>query len=191
MTHYLVSAPAAEPITKALALSWARVDDTRFDTIIDTYLLVWARKQCEELTRRAMITQTWAMKLSEFCEGGIEIPVTPLQSVSSITYYDANNNQQTLSASAYQVETTGLVGRITLAFGHSWPQVYPRIDAITVTWVAGYGATAASVPEGLRIWMLAQIAWFLRHPEAMTEPVALAPVPLYDGMLDPYRLVQV
>ena len=55
----VTSAPAAEPITSALAKEWLRVDsgDTSQDNII-TLLITACRRRVEEYIRGALITQT-------------------------------------------------------------------------------------------------------------------------------------
>lgn len=101
----------------------------------------------ERHTRRAFITQTWRLSLSCFPSQRIYLPRPPLQSVTSITYVDANGTTQTLSSSLYQVSTDGSPGFVEPAFGQSWPSVRSEtIEAVKITYVAGFGDDAENIP---------------------------------------------
>ena len=56
-----------------------------------------------------------------------------------------------------------------------------------VRFVAGYGATAASVPDDIRLWMIAHACQVLRLPEGITSGT-LAPLPFVDRLLDAYMV---
>lgn len=116
-------------------------------------LIKTARQSAEAFTRRAFITQTWDLKLNGFPRQ-IEVPLPPLISVTSLAYLDANGASQTLTV------TTGYVvdapagpyadpGRITLPYGVMWPQSQMVENAVTLRFVAGYGA-ASAVPEAIK-----------------------------------------
>lgn len=77
--------------------------------------------------------------------GIIEFPHPPLQSVVSITYYDSSGTLETLSPTVYDVQT-GTPGRINPQFGKIWPVALPRIGAVTIRFVAGYGDDPSTVP---------------------------------------------
>ena len=44
------------------------------------------------------------------------------------------------------VDTDSYPGRVTLAYGETWPSTRGIANSVTITMVAGYGSTAASVP---------------------------------------------
>jgi Phage gp6-like head-tail connector protein len=77
--------------------------------------------------------------------GIIEFPHPPLQSVSYVHYYDSSGGLQTLDPSVYDVQL-GTPGRLNPAFGKIWPTTLPRIGAVTIRFVAGYG-DATTIPE--------------------------------------------
>ena len=76
----------------------------------------------------------------------IKVPMPPLQSVSSIQYQDSNNATQTLAASNYTVDTDREPGRIVQSSTGSFPSTYPDLNAVTITFIAGYG-DRETVPE--------------------------------------------
>lgn len=147
----LTSAPAVEPISTAEAKLFLRVDHTTDDTLIAS-LIKAARRSCELFQNRVYITQTWKLYLDEFPEKEIRLPFSPVQSVSSVTYVDADGDTQTLSASTYQVDAKGVKPSIYLAPDTlTWPTTQTdKINAVTVTFVAGYGAAGSDVPEHIR-----------------------------------------
>ena len=146
-------APTVEPLSVTEAKGYLRVDHTTDDTQIESVIKA-ARRSCERFQNRLYITQTWKMYLDHFPAGGecITIPHCPLQSVTSITYVDTNGDTQTLSSSLYQVDAKGVNPKVVLAPGVAdWPSTQTeKINAVTITYVGGYGNTASTVPENIR-----------------------------------------
>lgn len=95
---------------------------------------------------RAIVTQTWALHLPRFpaCRQ-ITLPLPPLQSVTSIAYVDAAGDEQTLSSGAYDV-LDGPKSAVVLKSDQAWPSTGAHPRAVTITFVAGYGAPEA-VPK--------------------------------------------
>jgi uncharacterized phiE125 gp8 family phage protein len=137
------------------------------DTIITAYIKA-ARKYCEGFQNRAYITQTWEYWLDAWPdEDYIEIPLPPLSSVTSILYYDTDDTENTLDADEYTVDTDSEPGRVFLNYGESWPSETLRPhQGICITFVCGYGATAASVPELVTLAMLLLIGDYYENREA-------------------------
>ena len=123
------------------------------DDDLITGMAVAARKYLEEsYLHRALITQTWDYYLDRFpATNFIEIPRPPLISVSQVEYIDSDDTTNTLSPDDYDVDTDSEPGRIVLGYGNSWPSFTPRpMNPIVIRFVAGYGATAATVPQDMR-----------------------------------------
>lgn len=143
----LVTAPTTEPLTTAEVKLHLRVDHSVEDTPIAMYAKA-ARQAVEEQCWIALMTQTWDYFLDAWpVNGEIELPRPPLQSVTAITYRDDDGTTHTLSASDYNVDTSGLLGRVVLKPSAAWPTV--ELDSgspIKVRFVAGY-ASAALVPD--------------------------------------------
>jgi len=110
----------------------------------------------EGLLNRALVTQTWEMKIDEFPVSTIKVPLPPLQSITSIEYIDTGGTTQTLAASKYKVlnvASPGRAGLIEPAFGEVWPTTRLEREAVIVTFIAGYGGRE-SVPEFIRHLLL-------------------------------------
>jgi uncharacterized phiE125 gp8 family phage protein len=171
----ITSQPAAEPITVSEAKAHLRVDHTTDDTYIES-LITASRVWAERYQARAYINQTWKMYLDAFpVQGYIPIPIAPLSSVTSITYVDINGDTQTLDAARYQVDSKVQPSRVYLAPGVSWPSTrFEQKNAVTITFVAGYGATSASVPASMKhaIKMLVSDMYQNRESEVVGKSVA-------------------
>ena len=165
MSLVLVTAPALEPVTLQEAKDDARVDGSDDDALIDA-LIVMSREQVENTTHRALITQTWDWAMDGFPRW-FELPKPPLQSITSIKYIDDSGVEQTLAASSYRVDSASEPGRITPAWGESWPSTRSVTGAVTVRFVAGYGTNPSDVPESLRL----ALRRVLNHNYEHREPV--------------------
>ena len=140
--------PKSTPISLSDLKDHLRIyDTTEFDAQL-TNVLDAAIGQVERATGRALITQTWEMRLDKLAKC-IKVPHAPLQSVTSIQYQDSSDAQQTLGTSFYTVDTSSNPGRIVEAYNYSYPETYNDINAVLITFVAGYG-DAEDVPEPLK-----------------------------------------
>ncbi len=124
----------------------------------------------EGLLNRALITQTLEMTVNRFWGWPLVLRLPPMVSVTSITYLDVDGDSQTLATSEYRVlnaATPTAQGRIELAFGSSWPSTRAVEQAVTITYVAGYGARN-DVPEYIRHLILVMVKMLFDEREPMT-----------------------
>lgn len=192
MPLVLQTAPTTEPVTTAEAKTHLRVTTSDDDTYIGTLITV-ARRHVETITGRALINQTWDYFLDNFPPGDkIVIPLPRLSSVTSVKYTDKDNVQTTFAASKYIVDTNNEPGQIVLAYGESWPTFTPKpINAVEIRFVAGYGSTAASVPEGVKQAMLLLIAHWYENREPVNIGNIVTEIPeTINALLWPYRIMQ-
>lgn len=178
MSLFLVTAPAAEPVSVQDAKAQCRVDTSDEDALFAT-LVIAAREYVETATHRALITQTWDWTLDGFPDWTLVLPLPPVASVTSITYVDTAGVTQTWAASLYRTDLPAgpyaSPARVTPAYSESYPSTRAVTNAVTVRFVAGYG-TAASVPASLK----AAIKLLVAHWYARREPLTngtVAPVP--------------
>lgn len=149
--------PTVEPVTKTEVKRHLAIaeSDTSNDNALDV-LIESARRKLEEDTGLAVISQTYTQVFPVFADG-LRLARKPISSVTSIQYFDGGNTSQTLSTSVYAFDAS--TQQIRLKADQSWPDVYSRWDAITVTFVAGY-ANAAAVPANIKHAMLALCAFY-------------------------------
>ena len=174
-----VTASAILPITLQEAKDHLRVDSADDDSLIEALIAV-AVDRVDGRTGtlgRALITQTWDLVCDLFPWWEIPVPLPPLQSVTSIQYIATDGTLTTLSSSLYKVDTVSEPGRITPAYAQVWPATRDEINAVTVRFVAGYGATAQSVPTPIRQALLLTIGHWYLNRETTTD-ARLAEMPL-------------
>lgn len=168
----LVTGPTTEPVTLADAKSHLRIDTTDEDAYLSA-LIKAAREKLEQDMRRAFVQQIWEMFMDCFPDE-ITIPLPPLVSVTSVKYLDTAGTEQTLATSEYVVDAKSEPGRIALAYGKSWPSTRDTVNAVTVRFVAGYGAAGATnseqkVPDGIRH----AVKFLVAHWYENREPISL------------------
>ncbi|RWG80942.1 MAG: hypothetical protein EOQ69_19360, partial [Mesorhizobium sp.] len=141
------------------------------------------------ITGRALVTQTWQQDFDGFGQC-LRLPVGPLASVSSVTYYDGSNVQQTLGTSVYDKFTDALGPYVGLKPNQSWPSTYARPDAVSVTFVAGEAVDDVPAPLKVAIMLLAA-NWF-ENREAVNVGNITSEMPMgVAALIAPYRRVGV
>jgi uncharacterized phiE125 gp8 family phage protein len=165
--YELVTPPAEEPLTLVEAKAHCRIDHADEDDLLDAFIVA-AREYVEDLTWRQLVTATWKLYLDDFPRGRqIRLNKPPIQSITSIEYYDVEGDLQTFAASKYWVDTIHAPGGILLKNGEAWPVVeVDRPNAVIITFVAGYGA-AAAVPEKAKHAMRLLISHWDQNREAV------------------------
>lgn len=108
--------------------------------------------------------------------GVIDIPLAPLQAIVDVQYYDFSDTIQTVDPSTYVV-SLGAPARIQPNYSRVWPISRPSIDSVRITFTAGWGDTAADVPETDIVAIKLLAAHWYYHREAVSEG-GFAPVPL-------------
>ncbi len=183
-------APAEPLLSLADVKAHLRVDHSDEDMLISSLVDAAASHidGYSGILGRALVTQTWAVEFPTFLNR-LDIPLGPVQS-ATIQYYDSTNTQQTLATSVYAVLSDGLGPYVGLKYNQQWPQTYTRDDAVKITWVAGYGVNASSVPAAIRAAMLLLIGHWYANREAVNVGNITSELPLsVAALLAPFRRV--
>jgi len=157
-------------------------DDVLIGTMIEA-----VTKMAEVELNRSFVDTTWEMKLDKFPRGHhrknrvIRPTRSPLSSVTSITYIDDDGVSQTLATTEYSVDTAREPGRITEAFDKTWPDTRDIPNAVTITFVAGYG-DKENVPENIKAASKLLFADQYENREAST-PLRLQELPAVQNLL--------
>ena len=138
-------------VTLARALAWKKDFAQAIATQKQALALVGDGEEAEAYTQRSLITQTWECRLDRFptdADGGPSIRLWhgPVQSISSVRYVDTLGATQTLSGALYTTDLGLEPGFVLPAVDTSWPDTLECANAVTVTFVAGYGDAASDVP---------------------------------------------
>lgn len=162
-------APNVPLVTTAEAKLRCRIDGSDEDNLIDS-LISAATAHLDGysgILGRALLAQTWQQDFCDF-DDPLRLPVGDYLSGLVVTYYDSANDQQTLSSDVYSILSDVRGPFIALNYNQAWPSVYTREDAVRVTWVAGYGTTAADVPAPIKQAILLLVGHWYANREAVT-----------------------
>lgn len=185
-------APVSDPVTledtKLHCRALADVEDE--DDLITSYLRA-ATALVEEQLGRGLLTQTWKQAQDWFADETWLARAAPLQSVTSVKYYDTAGVLQTLSTSIYRADTVCEPGRVLLKPTQVWPTVQSdRGQAVEVTYVCGWtSADAIPAPIKAALYLLVDHLWENRGAVVVGVGVGAVELPLGVGsLLAPYRV---
>lgn len=175
MNWKVTTKPTVEPVELVDAKLHLRIENehTDEDGLIATHIAT-AREFCEGYQNRAYLMQTITMQFDRF-PIFIEVPLPPLQSVTSIKYYDTNGDQQTLDSSVYKLDKISEPGKINLAYGASWPVIRGDINGVEVVCVCG-NVSANDVVARVKQAMLLIIGHLYENRE-LTTPITIKELP--------------
>lgn len=193
----LITAPAEEVLSIDEVATHLRVDGLTVSPPSDEYNLIVSLMKSARLylegkdgiLGRALVTQTWDMYLDEFPDCGcIEVPLPPLQSITSIYYTDTAGTEQLLDASMYVVDNVTEPARIRPAYGQVWPLTRCQMNAVRIRLIAGYG-NAIAVKEPIKQAMKLIIGHWYEHREEVIVGNQMMTVPMaVDALCAPYRI---
>lgn len=202
-------APAVEPVTLAEAKAHCKIDASDEDAYI-TALITAAREMVCTLTGRSLINETWTATLdawpavdalhdwwdgvregpiSQLAASYVELTKAPNVAITSVNLLDEDNAATLWAATGYYLVDNHGYGRLTLRRGQVWPIPLRDAGAIVITFTAGYGASAASVPFALKHAIMLLVShWFEnRMPASECASSKLMPAGL-GSILASYRL---
>src|SRR6056297_3113503 len=78
--------------------------------------------------------------------GYVDLPFAPVQSVTTVTTFNRDDTSSVFPAAKYGLDERS--GRLYLNEGEVWPTDLRDYEAVSIVYVAGYGA--ASVPEAIK-----------------------------------------
>ena len=165
MALKLITAPSLLPVSLAEAKAHLRITDDVEDTLITAFLHT-AVAGAEHETGRALMPQTWEVTLDAFPDA-VELTRTPVQSIESVTYANADGTATVLSNVFYALDAADEFGwaYVVPAYDGAWPETRDEINAVRVRYVAGY-ASAEEVPAAIKSWILLQVGALYENRES-------------------------
>lgn len=173
-----ITPPSTEPVLLDEARSQCRVDDYDSDGQL-AGLILSAREWAQDFTGRVIVTQTWEMSLDTF-PSVIDLPLAPVQSITSIKYTDPAGAEQTLDPSAYEADLLSQPARIRPV--DAWPSIDDAYNAVRVRFVVGYAPEHPDWHRFRTAILLHVEAHYDRDPTTMPILIAAA-----ENMLWPLR----
>jgi uncharacterized phiE125 gp8 family phage protein len=163
LRYKIVVPPAGFVLTLAEIKEALKVSTTDEDYLIQTYLAA-ATEQVEQRLSVCLLTQTIDQYFDRFptSKRFLELARGPMQSVTAVTYTDANGNLLTWNSSLYATDTISRKPRIGPKQLQTWPLVEQNLNAVKVRFVAGYGGRN-SVPAQFKHLILTIIGDWYQH----------------------------
>lgn len=187
MRVYELSAPAVEPLAYADVAAHLRLDGTAQQALIESYIKA-ARMAVENITARALIHRTLRLVLDEWCSV-ITLAKPPISSITAVSVTLLDGSTVTVPPTAYRLLLGDAETRLLIP--NTAAVASPGIAAggIAIDYVAGYGATAAAVPQAFKTAMQLLIgAWYdQRVPNALSSHGGLMPAAAL-ALLEPYKV---
>lgn len=195
----LISGPNEEPVTLAEAKLQVRQDHDDDNTYLSS-LITAARQYCETFTRRSFINQTFDYYwhnfpscgyygVDSYLDSALEIYKSRITSVTHLKYYDSDGTLQTMSASDYNVDTVGEPGMIYPAYGTSWSSPREIPNAVQARVICGYGASASTVPEALKLAIKGLVGhWYANRESVQPNPGLMKAPHFVDDLLYHHRV---
>ena len=191
-----ITPPSYQPITLAQARAQCRIDsdNTAEDTMFSGVWIPAVTEACEQILKRSIMAQTWALTLDGFADE-IKRPNPRRLSVTAGEYKDTAGAWQTLAGTVYEVDAASEPGRVVLASGQSWPAVFDGVGVVKITYSAGYAsgneaAQQAAVPASIKQWLLLAVGTAYAHRESIAAGLSFSELPgrTFDGLLDRERV---
>jgi uncharacterized phiE125 gp8 family phage protein len=195
MAYKIITAATTEPISLAEARAHLRIEpfgspETHPDDSYVSALITVAREWCEQYTGRALASQTIEMALDDFPEDAIELPLTPVTSITSVKYIDEDGIEQTLSNTYYGLDDYSKPNWLLLKSGFNWPDTNGGANNIKIRMVVG--STSANIQKPITAAMLLMIGNLYENrteDQVGTSRTTFNSLPLgVYNLLQPYRL---
>jgi len=145
-TRLVTTEPTVEPITLAEIKADLRISHTDDDAKLQRYIAD-ARAWVERRVQQKIASQTWEFVIDEFPAAEIKLPFSPVQEVVSIAYDGTDGLEAEVDPVDYYLDNVSLNAWIFPS--EAWPATLSAVNAVRVTFVAGY-ASPAEAPGPLK-----------------------------------------
>jgi hypothetical protein len=199
MSLQLITQPAVEPVSVVDMmgqLGMSAPTDDALDSQLEAQirgLTMAARRQCENFTRRAFITQRWKYTLDHFpySDGrydlprayDIPLPLPNFQGLDAFTYIDPGATVQDMLAAdswGFQVVSGGdtLPAKIRPPYWRAWPiTLWEAADAVSFTYTCGYGTSVTASMSANSAILTGPVFTRASVGQSVSVPGALAGTP--------------
>lgn len=167
MALKLITDAATEPVTRAEATLFMRYTGSLQNDVIDS-LIVAATRFVQNWCSTQLVNATYEYYTDQFC-AEMPISIGPISSFTMLEYQDADDAEQTLATTVYGTDLISPINKVYLKEGQTFPATRQDPNAVKMTFVAGYGATASDVPEHYKTVIKMIVNDMFEHREANTE----------------------
>jgi uncharacterized phiE125 gp8 family phage protein len=161
----LLTGPTIEPVLLDQVKECVEIalgDPSHDSHLLD--LISQARQEVESDCDIAICPQTWELKTDAMIDG-LQLHKSPVQSITSIEYYDTNGLLTTLPTTIYGLDVANR--KIQLKYNELWPVAQARWDAWRIVYVCGYSNVPAIVQKA--VLLLVENYFLARDPHKESE----------------------
>lgn len=143
MQYKLKTLPIIYPITLDEAKAQVNAVGSTYDDALISALIAAACNLSESYAWRPLVEQTWELYLdsSEITET-IFLNKTPLKSITSVKYYNVDNELTTANTNTYTTDLVSETGRIKF---DTVPQVYDGMNKMVIEFTCGFMQFSSAV----------------------------------------------
>jgi uncharacterized phiE125 gp8 family phage protein len=190
--YIVTTAATSTAVTLTEVKSHLKITASSEDTYL-TNLISVATEMVQNYTGQILIDSTIDLYIPYFLNR-IDINRTPVTRITHVKYYDSSNSQQTVNSSNYidtisksdSLDQSPISAFILPAKNFTYPDTYPRMDAVEIRFEAGY-ENNDSVPMAIKQAMFLIIGQLYLN---RTDMVYKMPV-LSEYLLNPFRIATV
>lgn len=186
--------PAIEPVSLRAAKGQLRIEPSNADEdFFINSIIKAAREWVEEKTRMSLIQQTWKTSYAGWPDDRFfDLEMPPFVAIVDVNYFDVNEVEQAVGSSNYngyygnpaKVLLRSTYIRPSLSIEHQCP--------VSVTYTAGYGLLAATVPGLLQQAILLLIEHMYKYRGPAVEGAKVTTVPLsVESILSHFKTIRI
>lgn len=176
VTRLTYASGAVEPASIEELRAFGRIVSTDEDAVLESLLLA-ARQEVERHSGHVLVPGTFRVSLDTWAPK-LDLGVTPLQSVQSVTYQYVDGDSAVVDASTYYADVTHRPGRVVFASWYVQPWRLRGSAGIEVEVTAGY-PSRADIPEDIRQHVITLALLMYEHRD---DPELLERVRRYAAM---------
>lgn len=167
------TAPASEPVSLSEFKTFARIDGTSEDFLLERFIEA-TRGAMELYLGRALIEQSITLKMDFWPGEVIKLPRPPLISITQVVTLDESDTETSYASSNYYAITEQEPGLLCLKQDITWPENTDRdYGGFEIQYKAGYGSGSQDVPELIRQGILMWATQVYENREISSEPPAV------------------
>ena len=188
MTPILLAPPAVEPLTLDEARLGLRLDSSDEDLLVQA-LIRAARSAVEQATRRALIAQSWRLRLDRWpVDRCVRLPLSPIMSLDAVRVFDAAGAPTLADLGGFHIDQSR---GAKLVCDVAPPAPGRLANGIEIDLTVGFGAGPQDVPEPLRMAMRLLIAhWYEHRGDALHEDRVAHLPPGVAAAVTPWRVAR-
>lgn len=188
MPLILITPPALEPVSLAEVKAHLRID-TSTDDLLLSALIATSRQQIEAVLDLALINQSWSLTLDSWPPSRTtDLPIAPVSALTAVRTFDADGIASPLPLASFQLDSASNPPRVHCKTILTVATPLRALAAIEISFIAGFGATAAAVPAPLRQALLLLVAHWYDNRSAGDASISVQAIPdAISSLLAPYR----